>query len=117
MQYCCLSWCCFYTLHCYVKISNSYNAYISNRGGFEIWKNGIFLKPCDGIQAHLSTLACSKVIDVVTKLPQKILVEEVPRLSIWPTQVPVDYTTEENICLYFFAEGFERFVWVVFYIL
>lgn len=61
----------------------------------------------------MSIFASPKVHEVVLRLPQKILVEEVPRLSIWPTQFPKDFAAEENVALYFFAEDLERFVWVL----
>lgn len=59
----------------------------------------------------MSVFASPKVHEVVHRLPQKILVDEVPRLSIWPTQFPKDYAAEDNVALYFFAEDLERFFW------
>lgn len=63
---------------------------------------------CNGIQAHLSTYASPKVLEVVLKLPQKIILEEVPRLSIWPTQFSANLATEDNLALYFFAKDLGR---------
>lgn len=80
------------------------------RGGFEIQRRGTFLSSWNGIQAHLSTCASAKVHEVVHKLPQKILVEQVPRLVIWPSQFLDSHAKEDNIALYFFAKDFERFV-------
>ncbi|VVA32408.1 PREDICTED: PRUPE_2G329000 [Prunus dulcis] len=79
------------------------------KGGFEMWRNGRVLGSCDGMQAHLSTVASPKVLEVVPKLPQKMLVEEVPRLSTWPTQFVRNHPTEDNIALYFFAEDLESY--------
>ncbi|KAJ6744088.1 RING/FYVE/PHD ZINC FINGER SUPERFAMILY PROTEIN [Salix purpurea] len=62
-----------------------------------------------GIQAHLSTCASPKVLDVVSKFPQKINLDEVPRLSTWPRQFHVTGAKEENIALYFFAKNFESY--------
>lgn len=87
--------------------------YISCRGGFEIWRNGRSSGSCDGIQAHMSTFASPRVHEVVRRIPQEILVEEVSRSSTWPKRFPTDYATEDNIALYFFAEDIERFVWVL----
>ncbi|BBH02902.1 RING/FYVE/PHD zinc finger superfamily protein, partial [Prunus dulcis] len=53
--------------------------------------------------------ASPKVLEVVPKLPQKMLVEEVPRLSTWPTQFVRNHPTEDNIALYFFAEDLESY--------
>lgn len=63
-----------------------------------------------GIQAHLSTCASPKVLEVLHMLPRKIILEEVPRLSTWPAQFPENYATEDNIALYFFAEDLKRFL-------
>lgn len=62
------------------------------------------------MQAHLSTCASPKVLEVVLKLHQKIILEEVPRLSAWPTQFSQNHATEDNFALYFFAKDLERFV-------
>lgn len=61
------------------------------------------------MQAHVSTYASHKVLEVVQKLPQKLLLEEAPRLSMWPTQFMKSHATEDNIALYFFAEDVDRF--------
>lgn len=62
-----------------------------------------------GIQAHLSTCASPKVLEVVHMLPPKIILEEVPRLSTWPAQFMENYATEDNIALYFFAADLESY--------
>ncbi|KAF3449458.1 hypothetical protein FNV43_RR10186 [Rhamnella rubrinervis] len=79
------------------------------KGGIEISRNGRSSSSCYCIQAHMSIFASPKVHEVVHRLPQKILVEEVPRLSTWPTQFPKDYATEDNVALYFFAEDLESY--------
>ncbi|XP_028752367.1 uncharacterized protein LOC114712078 isoform X2 [Neltuma alba] len=79
-----------------------------------IWK-GIFelhrsRKPpdlCPGLQAHLSAFASTKVLEVVNKLPSKISLCEVPRLSTWPSQFHQGGAKENNIALYFFAQDVE----------
>ena len=58
---------------------------ISCRGEFEMQRREKLPNSCYGMQAHLSTNASPKVLEVVLKLPQKIILEEVPRLSAWPT--------------------------------
>lgn len=63
---------------------------------------------CCGIQAHLSSCASPRVLEVVNKFPQKIHLNEVPRLSTWPTKFHEDGTKEDNIALYFFAQDIER---------
>ncbi|XP_040989592.1 uncharacterized protein LOC121237085 isoform X2 [Juglans microcarpa x Juglans regia] len=74
------------------------------QGGFQICRNGRLPSSCSGVQAHLSTRASPEVFDVVFKLPQKVILEEVPRLSTWPTQFSENLATEDNIALYFFAK-------------
>jgi hypothetical protein len=83
---------------------------ISCRGEFEMQRSERLPSSCYGIQAHLSTYASPKVLEVVLKLPQKIILEEVPRLSVWPTQFSENHATEDNIALYYFAKDLERFV-------
>ncbi|KAF6151320.1 hypothetical protein GIB67_040593 [Kingdonia uniflora] len=78
------------------------------QGGFEVHRNGGLMDFRDGIQAHLSTCASPKVLEVVNKLSPKLLLEEVPRLSTWPTQFE-NCATENNIGLYFFAKDVESF--------
>ncbi|XP_031288026.1 uncharacterized protein LOC116146740 isoform X2 [Pistacia vera] len=79
------------------------------KGQFDIQGGGRLPSSCDGIQAHVSTCASAKVLEVVRKLPQKILVEEVPRSNNWPMQFPENYATEDNIALYFFASDVESY--------
>ncbi|GKU95745.1 hypothetical protein SLEP1_g9068 [Rubroshorea leprosula] len=74
------------------------------QGRFEISRSSKHPINCDGIQAHLSCLASQKVLEVVKKLPQKLLVAEVPRLSIWPAQFMRSQASEDNIALYFFPK-------------
>ncbi|GAV69088.1 hypothetical protein CFOL_v3_12589 [Cephalotus follicularis] len=73
------------------------------KGEFEIQSSGRPPSSCHGIQAHLSTCASPKVLEVVQKLPQKILLEEVSYLRTWPAQFPENQAHEDNIALYFFA--------------
>lgn len=80
------------------------------RGEFEIQGGGGLARTCNGIQAHLSTCSSPKVLEIAQKLPQKILLEEVPRLKKWPAQFLKNHATEDNIALYFFACDVERFV-------
>lgn len=78
------------------------------RGSFELQRDGNVLDLCGGIQAHLSTCASPKVLEVVKKFPHKIPLKEVPRLSVWPTQFHQSGVKENNIALYFFAKDLER---------
>lgn len=72
-----------------------------HRGGKLLDLYGVF-------QAHLSTCASPKVLEVVNQFPEKIMVDEVPRLSTWPRQFHDNGTKEDNIALYFFAKDIER---------
>ncbi|XP_054811853.1 uncharacterized protein LOC129313051 [Prosopis cineraria] len=77
------------------------------QGIFELHRSGKPPDLCSGIQAHLSTCASLKVLEVVNKLPSKIPLSEVPRASTWPSQFHQGGAKENNIALYFFAEDIE----------
>ncbi|KAI3918533.1 hypothetical protein MKX01_041853 [Papaver californicum] len=78
------------------------------QGGFEVQKSERVVELLDGVQAHLSTGSSPKVPEVVSKFPYKVLLEEVPRLTAWPSQFQ-DQATEENIGVYFFAKDIESY--------
>lgn len=79
------------------------------QGGFDIRKIGKLADFRDGLQAHLSTCASPKVLEVVAKFPSKLLLHEVPRMSIWPVQFQEIGVKEDNIALYFFAKDLESY--------
>ncbi|KAL9247885.1 hypothetical protein vseg_021265 [Gypsophila vaccaria] len=79
------------------------------QGGFEIHRNGKLPDICGGFQAHMSTYASGKVLEVVGKLPQKIVFNEVPRPCAWPVQFKEHGAQEDNIALYFFAKDTESY--------
>ncbi|XVF56624.1 hypothetical protein PTKIN_Ptkin06aG0134900 [Pterospermum kingtungense] len=79
------------------------------QGAFDVHKSGKPPEFCDGIQAHLSTLASPKVLEVVNTFPRKVSLYEVPRLSTWPTQFHESGPKEDNIALYFFAKDLESY--------
>lgn len=78
------------------------------RGAFEIRKGEKVFDLYGGVQAHLSTSASPKVLEVVNQFPHKINLDEVPRLSAWPSQFHDNGPKEHNIALYFFAKDLER---------
>lgn len=84
---------------------------LSCRGVFELHRSGKPPDLCAGIQAHLSTCASPKVLEVVNKLPSKVPLTEVPRSSTWPSQFHQGGAKENNIALYFFAKDIERQVY------
>lgn len=61
-----------------------------------------------GMQAYLSTLASPKVVEVVNQFPVKVILNEVPRLSTWPTQFQDIGAKEDHVALFFFAKDIER---------
>lgn len=63
---------------------------------------------CSGIQAHLSSCASPKVLEMANKFPQRINLYEVPRPSTWPAMFNESGAKEDNIALYFFAKDHER---------
>ncbi|XVF30541.1 hypothetical protein REPUB_Repub16aG0066900 [Reevesia pubescens] len=79
------------------------------QGAFEVHKSGKPPEFCGGIQAHLSTLATPKVLEVVNTFPHKVSLNEVPRLSTWPTQFHDTGPKDDNIALYFFAKDLESY--------
>ncbi|KAB2609673.1 hypothetical protein D8674_041880, partial [Pyrus ussuriensis x Pyrus communis] len=79
------------------------------QGSFEVQRGGNFLDLCGGVQAHLSTCASPKVLEVVNKFPHKIPLNEVPRLSVWPSQFHQSGAKEDNIALYFFAKDLDSY--------
>lgn len=83
----------------------------SCRGKFLIHSSEGIANTYDGIQAHLSTCASLKVLEVVDRLPEIIVLDELPRLRMWPSQFMESQATEENIALYFFAKDPHRFVY------
>ncbi|XP_014522476.1 uncharacterized protein LOC106778980 isoform X2 [Vigna radiata var. radiata] len=79
------------------------------QGVFEVHRNG---KPADlyaGIQAHLSACASPKVIETVKNFLPEVSLNEVSRLSIWPSQFHQSGAKEDNIALYFFAKDIESY--------
>lgn len=80
------------------------------RGGFEVQRSGSSPDFYDGIQAHLSTCASPKVLEVVNKFSCKVQLEEVSRMNAWPMQFQGNRVAEDNIALYFFAKDVERLV-------
>ena len=79
------------------------------RGVFEVQSNRKRPELHDGIQAHLSTCASPRVLEVAKKFPSKILLNEVPRSSTWPLQFQKIGVGEDKIALYFFAKDLERY--------
>ncbi|CAL0311365.1 unnamed protein product [Lupinus luteus] len=79
------------------------------QGIFELHRNGKSPDSCNGIQAHLSSCASPKVLEVVNKFLPKVLLVEVSRLSTWPSQFHQGGATECSIALYFFAKDIESY--------
>ncbi|XP_019424099.1 PREDICTED: uncharacterized protein LOC109333206 isoform X2 [Lupinus angustifolius] len=79
------------------------------QGVFEVNRNGKPLDSCNGIQAHLSSCASPKVLEVVSKFLPKLPLDEVSRLSTWPSQFHQGGAKAYNIALYFFAEDIESY--------
>uniref|UniRef100_A0A0E0E9Y0 AIPP2-like SPOC-like domain-containing protein n=1 Tax=Oryza meridionalis TaxID=40149 RepID=A0A0E0E9Y0_9ORYZ len=79
------------------------------QGTFEVSRPGSSPEMYDGFQAHLSTCASPKVLEIVKQLPQRIQLVEVPRHSSWPLQFKEVKPNEDNIALYFFAKDVESY--------
>ncbi|CAJ1943099.1 unnamed protein product [Sphenostylis stenocarpa] len=61
-----------------------------------------------GMQAYVSTCASEEVLAVVGRLPDIVVLEELPLLKMWPSQSVESQATEENIAVYFFEKDFHR---------
>ncbi|XP_027359877.1 uncharacterized protein LOC113868469 [Abrus precatorius] len=79
------------------------------QGIFEVHRNGKPPDLCTGVQAHLSSCASRKVLEVVTKFLPKVALNEVSRISTWPLQFHHGGAREDNIALYFFARDIESY--------
>ncbi|XP_050225698.1 uncharacterized protein LOC126675142 isoform X2 [Mercurialis annua] len=79
------------------------------QGALEVRRGGKFIDSYSGIQAHLSTCASPKVLEMANQFPLKISVDEVPRLSTWPRQFHENGAKEDNIAVYFFASDLESY--------
>ncbi|MED6182964.1 hypothetical protein PIB30_033566 [Stylosanthes scabra] len=79
------------------------------QGVFRMHRSGKPPDLCTGIQAHLSTSASPKVLEVVNKILPEVSLNEVSRLSTWPTQFHQGGAREDNIALYFFAKDIESY--------
>ncbi|CAM0956101.1 unnamed protein product [Alopecurus aequalis] len=79
------------------------------QGIFEVSRPGNSSEIFDGIQAHLSTSASHKALEVVKQLPQIIQLVEVPRCFSWPQQFKEVQPNEDNIALFFFAKDIESY--------
>ncbi|GAV86202.1 hypothetical protein CFOL_v3_29635 [Cephalotus follicularis] len=79
------------------------------QGSFEVHRGGKLPELCSGIQAHLSTCASPKVLEVANLLSHKISLIELPRLSVWPAQFYNSGAKENNIAFYFFAKDIDSY--------
>ncbi|XP_076899350.1 protein PARALOG OF AIPP2-like [Bidens hawaiensis] len=79
------------------------------QGSFEINRSGKTAEFWDGLQAHLSSCASPRVYETVNKLPHKILLNGVSRVSAWPTQFENNGVKENNIGIYFFAKDIDSY--------
>ncbi|KAL5703735.1 hypothetical protein ACHQM5_022253 [Ranunculus cassubicifolius] len=72
-----------------------------------VWR-GCFINPeenLDGLMAHLSCKACSKVIEAVKLMPPVLSVEMTQRTEIWPESFKLSPPSDEHIAIYFFPEN------------
>ncbi|KAK7343722.1 hypothetical protein VNO77_12709 [Canavalia gladiata] len=58
-----------------------------------------------GLLAHLSNLACSKVVEEMKLLPELLHAELLPRSMVWPKSFKNGGPTDKSIALYFFPES------------
>uniref|UniRef100_A0A1J3DZ53 Lysine-specific demethylase 5B n=1 Tax=Noccaea caerulescens TaxID=107243 RepID=A0A1J3DZ53_NOCCA len=79
------------------------------QGDMEVQKSRFLSVTHCGMQAYLSTLASPKVVEVVNQFPVKVILNEVPRLSTWPTQFQDIGAKEDHVALFFFAKDIESY--------
>ncbi|GKU90616.1 hypothetical protein SLEP1_g4589 [Rubroshorea leprosula] len=74
-----------------------------------IWRGSMIIQnrnwTLNGLTAHLSNLACSKVSDVTSSLPNLLTLEILPRLVVWPKRFGSMASQDGDIALYFFPEN------------
>ncbi|CAK8539204.1 unnamed protein product [Lathyrus sativus] len=79
------------------------------QGVFEVHRNEKSPELYTGVQAHLSSSASPKVLEALTKFSPEVSLNEVSRLSTWPSQFHHGGAREDNIALYFFARDVESY--------
>ncbi|XP_020886847.1 uncharacterized protein LOC9320411 [Arabidopsis lyrata subsp. lyrata] len=79
------------------------------QGDLEVQKSRNLSAMHSGIQAYLSTSASPKVVEVVKQFPEKVTLNEVPRLSSWPAQFQDTGAKEQHVALFFFAKDIESY--------
>ncbi|CAL5208501.1 unnamed protein product [Lathyrus oleraceus] len=79
------------------------------QGVFEVHRNEKSPELYTGVQAHLSSSASPKVLEALTKFSSEVSLNEVSRLSTWPSQFHHGGAREDNIALYFFARDVESY--------
>ncbi|KAK1366328.1 hypothetical protein POM88_041889 [Heracleum sosnowskyi] len=79
------------------------------QGCFEVCRSGKQSGCYDGFQAHLSAGASPRVLETVNKFPSTVLLNELPRRSVWPVQFEETGVCEDHIALYFFARDLESY--------
>ncbi|XP_020596997.1 uncharacterized protein LOC110036807 isoform X2 [Phalaenopsis equestris] len=82
---------------------------LASRGSFNVLRSDRCGQLFDGIQAHLSTSASRKVLEIINVFPNKIQLEEVYQTSLWPLQFQGIVPDEKNIALFFFPKDNESY--------
>lgn len=82
----------------------------SCRGKFDIRRSVGALSDPFWIQAHLSKYASEKVFNMADRLPELLILDELPRLSVWPFQFIESQPTKKNVDLYFFEKDTSMYV-------
>jgi len=67
------------------------------------------------LRGHLSTLACSKVCNIVKFLPSVLHMEKLSRLDSWPISYKRSPPTGDQIGLYFFP-ALTMYDWLALYL-
>ncbi|XP_014511266.1 uncharacterized protein LOC106769963 [Vigna radiata var. radiata] len=80
-----------------------------------IWRGSIYfcnetIGAVSGLLAHMSDLACSKVVEETGHFPEVLHAELVPRSTVWPESFKSREPTDQDIALFFFpdSEGAEK---------
>ncbi|WVY98367.1 hypothetical protein V8G54_030518 [Vigna mungo] len=105
----------FYYLH--LKLVNFYSCcgeyhlklnFLVNRGSIYFCNETI--GAVSGLLAHMSDLACSKVVEETGHFPEVLHAELVPRSTVWPESFKSREPTDQDIALFFFpdSEGAEK---------
>lgn len=103
-------------MFCYfqLKFMNFYSFYskyhlkfnfLVHRGSLYFCNKTIGTVTVNGLEAYLSSLACSKVQEEALLFPEVLRADLLPRSMVWPNSFKYEGPTDQSIALYFFPKN------------